>query len=71
MGTNRQLADQPLLPSEAAALLGITEERLLAEASRGEIPGVCLGDEWRFSATRLTALLGRTDVDENAVLTTV
>lgn len=71
MGTNRQLADQPLLPSEAAALLGITEERLLTEADRGEVPGVCLGGEWRFSAARLTALLGRAGVDENATLTRV
>lgn len=54
MRTSRQLDDQPLLPSEAATLLGITEQRLLVEASRGVVPGVCLGGVWRFSLAKIT-----------------
>ncbi|MEV4649018.1 helix-turn-helix domain-containing protein [Saccharopolyspora sp. NPDC049357] len=48
--------DTPLLPEEAAELLQITEDELLCEAERGTIPGVCLGDCWRFSRATLHAL---------------
>ncbi|MGI8313380.1 helix-turn-helix domain-containing protein [Saccharopolyspora hattusasensis] len=52
-----RLQDMPLLPEEAADLLHIPVEQLLADAYRGDIPGVCLGGQWRFSRRRLQRLV--------------
>lgn len=54
MDAHQELAaNTPLLPHEAAELLRITESQLLAEARRGDVPGVCLGGFWRFSRSKV------------------
>jgi excisionase family DNA binding protein len=47
-----------LTPGEAAVLLRIGEEDLLAAAERGDLPGRRIGEEWRFAREALLAWLG-------------
>ena len=49
---------------EAADLLRIHAEQVTQLAESGDIPGRKLGDEWRFTRTRLLDWLGNTD-EEN------
>jgi excisionase family DNA binding protein len=49
---------------EAADLLRIDAEQVTQLAESGDIPGRKLGDEWRFTRTRLLDWLGNTD-EEN------
>jgi len=43
---------------EAAALLGIHKKTLQRMARSGEVPGVQIGDLWRFRASTLNEWLG-------------
>jgi excisionase family DNA binding protein len=43
---------------EAAALLGIHKKTLQRMARSGEVPGVQIGDLWRFRASTLDEWLG-------------
>jgi excisionase family DNA binding protein len=52
-------APEVLTAAEAAALLQVGEDDLLALAGRGELPGRRIGDAWRFSRAALLAWLGR------------
>jgi excisionase family DNA binding protein len=49
---------------EAADLLRVDPEQLAKLAESGEIPGRKLGDEWRFTRTRLLDWLGNPDEEE-------
>jgi excisionase family DNA binding protein len=49
---------------EAADLLRIDAEDLAKLAESGEIPGRKLGDEWRFTRTRLLDWLGNPDEED-------
>jgi excisionase family DNA binding protein len=44
-----------LTPAQAAELLQVAEDELLALAEAGDVPGPRIGEQWRFSAP---ALLG-------------
>ena len=46
-----------LTPAQAAALLQVDEEAVLALAEEGRLPGRRIGDEWRFARTALVAWL--------------
>jgi excisionase family DNA binding protein len=52
-------APQPdvLTPMQAAELLQVEEQELLALAEAGEVPGRRIGDQWRFSRPALIAWL--------------
>jgi excisionase family DNA binding protein len=52
-------ADPPevLTPAQAAALLQVDEEAVLALAEDGRLPGRRIGDEWRFGRAALVAWL--------------
>jgi excisionase family DNA binding protein len=49
---------------EAADLLRVDTEELAKLAESGEIPGRKLGEEWRFTRTRLLDWLGNPDEEE-------
>src|SRR4051794_14837488 len=49
---------------EAADLLRVDAEQLAKLAESGEIPGRKLGEEWRFTRTRLLDWLGNPDEEE-------
>jgi excisionase family DNA binding protein len=55
-------ADVPevLTPAQAAALLQVDEDAVLALAGEGRLPGRRIGDEWRFSRAALVAWLSGT-----------
>jgi excisionase family DNA binding protein len=55
-------ADVPdvLTPAQAAALLQVDEDAVLALAEAGRLPGRRIGDEWRFARTALVAWLSGT-----------
>jgi excisionase family DNA binding protein len=42
-----------LTPAQAAELLQVTEEELVALADAGSVPGRRIGDQWRFSRPAL------------------
>jgi excisionase family DNA binding protein len=42
-----------LTPAQAAELLQVTEEQLVALADAGSVPGRRIGDQWRFSRPAL------------------
>jgi excisionase family DNA binding protein len=46
-----------LTPAQAAELLQVSEEELLALAADGSLPGRRIGDKWRFSRPALIAWL--------------
>lgn len=46
-----------LTPGQAAELLQVPEDELLALAEAGEVPGRRIGDHWRFSRPALVAWL--------------
>ena len=49
--------DEVLTPAQAAELLQVGEEAVLALADMGELPGRRIGDEWRFARAALLAWL--------------
>ena len=49
-----------LTPGQAAALLQVDEDAVLALAEAGRLPGRRIGDEWRFARTALVAWLSGT-----------
>ncbi len=51
--TLREDAPEILTPGEAAALLRIDTEQLVAAAAAGDVPGRRIGSEWRFSREAL------------------
>jgi excisionase family DNA binding protein len=52
-------ADIPdvLTPAQAAALLQVDEEAVLALAEEGRLPGRRIGDDWRFARAAVVAWL--------------
>jgi excisionase family DNA binding protein len=46
-----------LTPAQAAALLQVEEDAVLALAEEGRLPGRRIGDEWRFARAALVAWL--------------
>jgi excisionase family DNA binding protein len=52
-------ADLPdvLTPAQAAALLQVDEDAVLALAEEGRLPGRRIGDEWRFARAAVVAWL--------------
>jgi excisionase family DNA binding protein len=46
-----------LTPAQAAALLQVDEDAVLALAEEGRLPGRRIGDEWRFARAALVAWL--------------
>ena len=50
-----------LTPAQAAALLQVEEEDVLALAEEGRLPGRRIGDEWRFGRAALVAWLSEPD----------
>jgi excisionase family DNA binding protein len=50
-----------LTPGEAAVLLRVAEEDVVAAAAAGELPGRRIGEEWRFAREALLAWLGASD----------
>jgi excisionase family DNA binding protein len=46
-----------LTPAQAAALLQVDEDAVLALAEEGRMPGRRIGDEWRFARAALVAWL--------------
>ena len=54
-------ADDVLTPAQAAELLQVSEEAVLALADMGELPGRRIGDEWRFARAALLAWLAGPD----------
>ena len=50
--------DEVLTPAQAAELLQVSEESVLALADVGELPGRRIGDEWRFARAAILAWLG-------------
>ncbi|HEY5318312.1 MAG TPA: helix-turn-helix domain-containing protein [Solirubrobacteraceae bacterium] len=55
----REEAPDVLTAPEAAALLRVEEDELLAAAARGELPGRAIGGAWRFSRSALLTWLSR------------
>jgi excisionase family DNA binding protein len=49
----REDAPDVLTAGEAAALLRIDTDQLLAAAERGEVPGRRIGEQWRFARPAL------------------
>lgn len=49
--------DKVLLPHEAAAFLGVTEENLMNATLQGQCPGACIDGQWRFSQRGLSKYL--------------
>lgn len=45
--------------AQAAALLQVDEQRVLALAEEGRLPGQCIGDGWRFAREALIAWLSQ------------
>ena len=45
--------DEILLPAQAAAFLGVTEEQLHNAVCQGYLPGACIDGQWRFSQSAL------------------
>ena len=56
-------ADLPdvLTPAQAAALLQVDEDAVLALAEDGRLPGRRIGEEWRFARAALVAWLSEPD----------
>jgi excisionase family DNA binding protein len=56
-------ADLPdvLTPGQAASLLHVDEDAVLALAEDGRLPGRKIGDEWRFARAALVAWLSKPD----------
>jgi excisionase family DNA binding protein len=56
-------ADLPdvLTPAQAATLLQVDEDAVLALAEEGRLPGRRIGDEWRFARAALVAWLSAPD----------
>jgi excisionase family DNA binding protein len=50
-------SEEVLTLDEAAALLRVSQDALLARATAGELPGRRFADEWRFSRSALLAWL--------------
>jgi excisionase family DNA binding protein len=52
-------ADLPdvLTPAQAATLLQVDEDAVLALAEEGRLPGRRIGDEWRFARAAVVAWL--------------
>ncbi|PZD70599.1 Pentapeptide repeat protein MfpA [Acaryochloris thomasi RCC1774] len=46
--------DEILLPAQAAAFLGVTEEQLHNAVCQGYLPGACIDGQWRFSKRGLS-----------------
>ena len=59
-------ADIPdvLTPAQAAALLQVDEDAVLALAEEGVLPGRRIGDDWRFARAALVARLSSAGGDE-------
>ena len=54
-----------LTPEQAAALLQVDEDAVLALAEEGRLPGRRIGDEWRFARAALVAWLSGGDGAED------
>jgi excisionase family DNA binding protein len=54
----REAAPEILTVPEAAALLRVDDDAVIAAAEAGELPGRRLGAEWRFSRAAVLAWLG-------------
>ena len=52
---NDVAADEVLTLDQTAALLKVAADAVKTRAERGDLPGRCFGDQWRFSRT---AVLG-------------
>ena len=52
-------APEVLTPAQAAELLQVPEDELVALAEAGELPGRRIGERWRFSRPALIAWLAR------------
>jgi excisionase family DNA binding protein len=50
-------ADEVLTADEASALLKVSVQTVLKESREGNLPGVKIGREWRYSRTALLAHL--------------
>jgi len=50
-----------LTPAQAAALLQVDEEAVLALAEEGQLPGRRIGEDWRFARSALVAWLSGAD----------
>jgi excisionase family DNA binding protein len=46
-------------PEQAAAALGVSRRWVVEAASRGELPGIKLGRNWRFAAADLEDWIDR------------
>jgi excisionase family DNA binding protein len=55
---SRTAAPEILSLEEAAGLLRVDPDALRAAATRGEVPGRRIGEEWRFAGAALLAWLG-------------
>jgi excisionase family DNA binding protein len=55
--TLREIMPSVLTLEEAAALLRVEDEALLAIAQQGSIPGKQIGQQWRFSRAAIVAWL--------------
>jgi excisionase family DNA binding protein len=53
--------EEVLTLAEAAALLRLPAEVLVASASAGDLPGRLFGDEWRFARSAVLAWLGHSE----------
>jgi excisionase family DNA binding protein len=56
-----EAAPAVLTPAEAAVLLKVDEEALIAAAETGALPGRRIGAVWRFSRPALLAWLGESE----------
>jgi excisionase family DNA binding protein len=50
-----------LTPAQAAALLQVDEDAVLALAEDGRLPGRRIGDEWRFARAAVVEWLSGAD----------
>jgi excisionase family DNA binding protein len=58
LGVSEVRADEVLTLDEAAALLKLSKEAVLARAETGELPGRRFENEWRFSRLAILSWLG-------------
>ena len=65
-GTGSSADEEVLTAAEAAALLRLPLESLLAEAQAGAVPGRSLAGEWRFSRAGLLSWLAHGEDAGNA-----
>lgn len=56
--TDLEAAPAVLTPKQVGDLLGICPRTVQKMAQRGELPGVKVGNKWRFSRAKIVALVG-------------